>query len=80
MAEKWYPVIDYTACSECGGCSSFCPNGVYDTSRHPTPVVLNPLNCVDHCRGCQNLCKSGAISYVGDDGAEGGGCGCGCGN
>ena len=37
MAEKWYPVIDYSLCVECGTCSGFCPHGVYDMAKAPTP-------------------------------------------
>jgi NAD-dependent dihydropyrimidine dehydrogenase PreA subunit len=81
MAEKWYPVIDYSLCAECGTCVSFCPHGVYDVSKAPTPVVVNPQGCVDHCHGCEHKCPAGAISYVGDDrkDAGNGSCGCGCG-
>jgi len=81
MAEKWYPVIDYSVCSECGTCVSFCPHGVYDKTKAPTPVVINPLECVDHCHNCQKRCPTGAISYVGDNSDEAknnGSCGCGC--
>ena len=67
MAERWYPVIDYTLCTECGSCIRKCSHGVYDINRAPLPVVRVPLNCVDHCHGCGNLCPSGAITYVGDD-------------
>ena len=64
MAAKWYPVIDYAACVECGTCSNFCPHGVYDKSKSPTPVVVNPDGCIDHCHGCQNKCPAGAISLI----------------
>ena len=67
MAQKWYPVIDYVSCIECGACSTKCPHGVYDLAKAPTPVVINPLECVDHCHGCGNRCPVGAITYVGDD-------------
>jgi NAD-dependent dihydropyrimidine dehydrogenase PreA subunit len=40
-------------------------------------VVVYPEGCVEGCRGCQNLCPSGAIEYVGDTG-EKGNCSCGC--
>ncbi len=77
MSAKWYPVIDYAACIECGTCSNFCPHGVYDKDRFPTPVVVNPSGCIDHCHGCQNQCPAGAIAYVGDDGGNiQGSCGC----
>ncbi|HAN44102.1 MAG TPA: hypothetical protein DCP97_01790 [Ruminococcaceae bacterium] len=67
MAKKWYPVIDYLICTECGKCVKKCPHGVYDTTRAPSPVVKNPEACVDHCHGCGNRCPVGAITYVGDD-------------
>ena len=67
MAQKWYPVIDYTSCIECGTCSSYCPHGVYDIEKSPSAVVIHPGNCVDHCHGCGDNCPVGAITYVGDD-------------
>ena len=67
MAKTWYPVIDYLACVECGTCVANCPQGVYDTTKAPCPVVRYPEACVDHCHGCSNCCPAGAIAYVGDD-------------
>lgn len=67
MAKAWYPVIDYASCIECGICSNFCPHQVYDRAKSPTPVVTDPVSCVDHCHGCGNKCPAGAITYVGDD-------------
>lgn len=67
MAKTWYPVVDYAICIECGTCVSKCPHGVYDVSKSPSPVVINPLECVDHCHGCGNRCPVGAITYVGED-------------
>ena len=67
MARTWYPVVDYSLCTECGTCASMCPHNVYDTNKAPTPVVAAPDDCVDHCHGCGNRCPSGAITYVGDD-------------
>lgn len=67
MAKKWYPVIDYTLCEECGTCINQCTHDVYNHTKAPSPIVINPENCVDHCHGCGNLCPTGAITYVGDD-------------
>lgn len=67
MAEKWYPVIDYLECVECGECSSKCPHGVFDMDKAPSPVVIHPEYCIDRCHGCGDLCPQGAITYVGDD-------------
>jgi len=67
MSERWYPVIDYMICKECGACIRKCSHGVYDSKKGNTPVVLNSKECVDHCHGCGSLCPSGAITYVGED-------------
>jgi NAD-dependent dihydropyrimidine dehydrogenase PreA subunit len=67
MAQTWYPVIDRAVCLTCGICSDNCPHGVFDMAKSPTPVVIRPLSCVDHCHGCGNRCPVGAITYVGDE-------------
>lgn len=67
MAKTWYPVIDYSICTECGTCVLKCPHNVYDAKKAPTPVVTSPESCVDHCHGCGNRCPVGAITYVGED-------------
>lgn len=90
MAKMWYPVIDYVACLECGACVEKCPHGVYNKEKSPSPIVVNPDNCINKCHGCGNLCPVGAITYVGDDTGwtapngekidnEDCGCGCSCG-
>ena len=67
MVRTWYPVIDYAVCRECGTCVEFCSHGVYEKEKAPSPVVVNPDACVDHCHGCGDKCPAGAIAYVGDD-------------
>lgn len=67
MAKKWYPVIDYSECLECGSCIRKCTHSVYDMKKAPVPVVLMPDYCIDRCHGCGNICPVGAIEYVGDD-------------
>ena len=67
MSKTWYPVIDYLTCTECSICIDKCPQGVYDVTKAPCPVVVNPTSCVDHCHGCGNVCPVGAITYVGDN-------------
>lgn len=79
MSKKWYPVINYETCIECGACIEKCSHGVYDKSNSK-PTVIHPEGCIDGCRGCQNLCPSESIQYVGDTGInKGGGCSCDCG-
>jgi len=52
MANNWYPIIDYSKCSRCLSCASFCPHGVFEI-KDGKPVVSHPENCVEFCRGCQ---------------------------
>ncbi len=66
MSKKWYPVVDYTICKECGACIKKCNHGVFDNKKSPSPVVVYTNGCVEHCHGCGNLCPVGAITYVGD--------------
>lgn len=69
MSEKWYPVINYDNCIECGACVEMCPNGVYekDTMR---PNVIHPENCCFGGKGCQSKCPADAITYFGDSGED----------
>lgn len=66
MSVKWYPVIDYVSCMECGICTNKCTHDVYDKEKSPTPIVVNPEGCIDGCHGCGSLCPNSAISYVGE--------------
>ena len=34
------------------------------------PKVVNTDGCIQGCKGCGNLCPSGAINYVGDVGEK----------
>lgn len=65
MSRKWYPVIDFSTCIECGACIDKCSHGVYQTGTQK-PNVINPDGCIDGCHGCQKLCPTGSIDYVGD--------------
>jgi len=67
MSKKWYPVIDYVNCAECGVCTNQCSHGVYDEKKAPTPIVINKEGCIEGCHGCGNLCPNGAITYVGEN-------------
>ena len=65
MSKCWYPVIDFFACVNCGTCVKNCSHGVYDKNKTPSPVVICPDGCVDHCYSCGDHCPMGAITYVG---------------
>jgi NAD-dependent dihydropyrimidine dehydrogenase PreA subunit len=80
MSKNWYPVIDYTLCTECGNCTDMCEHGVYDKEKAPMPKVIFPDGCVEGCRGCGNICPSDAISYIGEQLIDDCGCGCSCGD
>ena len=78
MSRRWYPVINYEKCIECGVCTNKCKHGVYDLKKAPAPIVIIPDNCIQGCHGCGNLCPTGAIEYVGDNQEINGNCGCSC--
>ncbi|MEG1255090.1 4Fe-4S dicluster domain-containing protein [Clostridium sp.] len=80
MSKTWYPVIDYEKCIECGACTDKCKHGVYDLEKAPMPVVNTPESCIHGCHGCGNLCPTGAIEYLGNNGAESINCCCSCGD
>lgn len=67
MAKNWYPVIDYIKCKECGLCIKNCLDHVYDITKAPSPFIVRPESCIDHCHSCGNRCLSGAITYFGDN-------------
>lgn len=77
MSNSWYPVIDREKCTECNACVDFCSHGVF-AIKSGRPVVVNPENCVQGCKGCQPVCTQGAISHVGDLGNQECSCGCSC--
>lgn len=66
MTHNWYPKIDYRKCEGDLICVSFCPHGVYKVEGGK-PKVVDAEACVEFCRGCQKICPSQAIDYVGDD-------------
>ncbi len=63
MSKNWYPIIDYEKCVSCFECVNFCPHKVFEIIDDK-PVVANPLDCVDFCKGCsKGACPVDAISY-----------------
>ena len=76
MSKKWYPMINYEKCTECGNCIENCFHNVYSKEKAPRPVVINPEGCIQGCTGCGSICPNGAIEYFGDSAS--GSCGEGC--
>ncbi len=60
----WYPTVDTEKCDGCGDCISFCPKSVYESDKETHRAkVTSPYGCVVGCNQCEQLCKSGAISF-----------------
>ncbi len=59
---SWFPVIDYTRCSNCKQCASFCLFGVYEIEKEKI-TVKNPENCKDNCPACARICPEAAIIF-----------------
>lgn len=59
---NWHPTIDKAKCNQCLACVAFCKQGVY-VEEDRKPKVINPLNCVVGCTGCQRICPAKAISH-----------------
>lgn len=62
-APAWYPVIDYSRCTNCGQCHEFCLFGVYEKKEHGKIVVANPTNCKNNCPACARICPETAIIF-----------------
>jgi NAD-dependent dihydropyrimidine dehydrogenase PreA subunit len=59
---SWYPIIDYSRCTDCGQCADFCLFGVYEKSEHQVSVV-NPGECKNNCPACARICPATAIIF-----------------
>jgi NAD-dependent dihydropyrimidine dehydrogenase PreA subunit len=58
---SWYPLIDYSRCTDCGQCADFCLFGVYEKNGRVT--VSNPQNCKNNCPACARICPVTAIIF-----------------
>lgn len=70
---SWGPKIDYEKCVSCGKCVDFCHVGVFafeEKDGKKRPVVTHYNNCVVFCRGCEDICPSGAISHPSEEETE----------
>lgn len=63
IARRWYPVIDYSRCTNCMECIDFCLFGVYGIDNVETILVEQPDNCRKGCPACSRVCPENAIIF-----------------
>ena len=61
--KPWFPVIDYSRCTNCMQCLSFCLFDVYGVSADRRIQVQNPSNCKTECPACSRVCPEVAIMF-----------------
>jgi NAD-dependent dihydropyrimidine dehydrogenase PreA subunit len=62
-ARRWYPVIDYSRCTNCMECLDFCLFGVYGVDQLDRIFVENQDNCKRGCPACSRVCPEQAIMF-----------------
>lgn len=60
---RWYPVVDYSRCTNCMECIDFCLFGVYGVDELESLVVEQPDNCRKGCPACSRVCPENAIIF-----------------
>ncbi len=60
---RWYPVIDFSRCTNCLECIDFCLFGVYGMDRQENILVEQPDNCRLGCPACSRVCPENAIIF-----------------
>ncbi len=61
--KPWFPVIDYSRCTNCMQCLSFCLFEVYGVSKDNKIQVQNQSNCKTECPACSRVCPEVAILF-----------------
>jgi Pyruvate/2-oxoacid:ferredoxin oxidoreductase delta subunit len=61
--KPWFPVIDYSRCTNCMQCLSFCLFDVYGVSSDRQIQVQNQSNCKTECPACSRVCPEVAIMF-----------------
>lgn len=61
--KPWFPVIDYSRCTNCMQCLSFCLFDVYGVSVDHKIQVQNNDNCKTNCPACSRVCPEVAIMF-----------------
>ena len=62
---RWYPVIDYSRCTNCMECIDFCLFGVYGVDQLDRILVDEQDNCKKGCPACSRVCPENAIMFPG---------------
>lgn len=60
---RWYPVIDYSRCTNCMECIDFCLFGVYGVDSIDRILVEAQDNCKKGCPACSRVCPENAIIF-----------------
>jgi len=60
---RWYPVIDYSRCTNCMECLDFCLFGVYGVDKQDRILVESQDNCKKGCPACSRVCPEQAIIF-----------------
>ena len=60
---RWYPVIDYSRCTNCMECLDFCLFGVYGLDSWDKLLVENQDSCKKGCPACSRVCPEQAIMF-----------------
>jgi Pyruvate/2-oxoacid:ferredoxin oxidoreductase delta subunit len=60
---RWYPVIDYSRCTNCMECIDFCLFGVYGVDTQDRILVENQDSCKKGCPACSRVCPEHAIIF-----------------
>lgn len=63
VPRRWYPVIDFSRCTNCLECIDFCLFGVYGIDGQETILVEQPDNCRQGCPACSRVCPENAIIF-----------------
>ncbi len=63
LRRRWYPVIDYSRCTNCMECLDFCLFGVYGVDSLDRILVEEQDNCKRGCPACSRVCPANAIIF-----------------
>lgn len=65
VKRRWYPVIDYSRCTNCMECIDFCLFGVYGVDQRDVILVEQQDSCKKGCPACSRVCPENAIIFPG---------------